>query len=138
MVFRCLEQHGCITPALLHASGNCEAYHFSRDTPINCRGKIQSLTVSHRLPLVQDCFPFICKWKSFLVFALSVPFHRSLHCLDCVGGLSGALSRTSWKFGAAVIVIAISSLQRDRGTAALFQRQGLGGIYGDSSRLLAL
>lgn len=52
----------------------------------NWRGKIQSLTVSHRLPLVQDSFRFVCKWKSFLAFALPVPFQRSGHCLDCVWG----------------------------------------------------
>lgn len=50
------------------------------------RGKIRSLMASHRLPLVQDCFLFICKWRSFFAFALPFPFQRRFHCLDCVWG----------------------------------------------------
>lgn len=109
----------------------------------NWRGKIQSLTVSHRLPLVQDSFRFICKWKSFFAFALPVPFQRSLHCLDCVWG---RLVPFRELHGSLVLLLSLLLYPACRGSQGELlssphctsQPQELGGIYGDFSRLLAL
>lgn len=86
----------------------------------NWRGKIQSLMASHRLPLVQDCFLFICKWKSFHAFALPFTFQRGFHCHDCVWGPLAPFCELHGSFVLLLSILLYPAYRRTQGELVFF------------------